>query len=104
MVERRGKPAIAVNRGGPAESIIDGVTGLLADPDAAAFADCMERLASAPDFTERLGIAGNKDCRRFSWDPFTARIDAELERMTGSEKGINAQVSSDTAMSRAGSQ
>ncbi|MEP6714785.1 MAG: glycosyltransferase [Terriglobia bacterium] len=76
-----GKPVIAVDRGGPKESVVHGVTGLLAPPEPAQFAEYMELLAGDAALTERMGRAGNAHCRRFSWDRFTDRIDDELENI-----------------------
>ncbi len=39
-----GRPVIACNSGGPTESIIDGKTGYLCDPEPAAFAAAMAKL------------------------------------------------------------
>ena len=40
------KPVIAVNSGGPTESIVAGETGLLCNPDAVSFADALIQLLS----------------------------------------------------------
>ena len=50
-----GKPVIAVNRGGPSETILDGETGYLVDPTPERFARAMERLADNPDLVCLLG-------------------------------------------------
>ena len=43
-----GKPVIACNSGGPRESIVQGVTGLLCEPQPAAFAAAMRILLARP--------------------------------------------------------
>src|SRR5207249_3911779 len=48
-----GKPVLAVNRGGPTESIADGKTGLLLDPTPRAFAEQMAYLAGHPEGSHR---------------------------------------------------
>jgi len=55
-----GTPVIAVDRWGPAESVQDGMTGLLVPPgDAGALAAAMERLATDGGLRLRLGRAGH---------------------------------------------
>ena len=39
-----GRPVVAVNNGGPTESVQDGATGFLRDPTPAAFAGAMKLL------------------------------------------------------------
>ncbi len=39
-----GRPVLAVNSGGPRESVVDGQTGFLREPQPQAFADAMGRL------------------------------------------------------------
>jgi len=74
-----GKPVIAVNRGGPRETIVHDVTGFLEEPEEQAFALRMQQLASDPDLARRMGRAGHFHSQRFSWDAFVARIDWEIE-------------------------
>ena len=44
-------PVVAVNSGGPTESVVDGETGFLVPPDPAAFATALSRILDTP--TER---------------------------------------------------
>ncbi len=74
-----GKPVIAVNRGGPRETIVQGVTGFLEDPEEEAFALRMGQLANDPDLARRMGRAGHLHSQRFSWGAFIARIDREID-------------------------
>gem|GEM_PF-347198 len=76
-----GKPVIAVNCGGPAESMEDGIQGLLVEPEPAAFAGRMAWLASRPQEAARLGGAGVERARIYSWDAFTRRIDEVIDRL-----------------------
>ena len=74
-----GKPVLAVNRGGPVESVVHEETGYLLEPVAAAFAGAMRRLAADPALGERLGRAGAARARRFSWEAFVTRLDDYLD-------------------------
>jgi len=73
------RPVLAVNRGGPTESVLDGETGYLLDPTPDAFAAAMERLAAAPALVQRLGRQAAAHVRQYSWDAFVRRLDEYLE-------------------------
>jgi len=81
-----GKPVICVNRGGPCESVQDGVNGFLEPPDAERFAERMRELADNPERAAAIGRAGHNSVQRFNWDSFTARIDEEIDRCPTSFK------------------
>lgn len=54
-----GKPVVSTNQGGPAETVLDGVTGFLVPPrDPAALAENVVRLLRDPVLRARLGQAG----------------------------------------------
>ncbi len=56
-----GKPAIGCRAGGMAEVIVDGVTGLLAEPgDSQSLAEALDRLISSAELRKSLGEAGRK--------------------------------------------
>lgn len=75
------KPVIAVNSGGPTETIVPEVTGFLCEPNSQAFADAMSQLMINPDLCERLGEAGRKRFdTKFSFDAFTEQLDGILRR------------------------
>lgn len=76
-----GKPVIATDRGGPRESVQDGIQGYLAPPDVKAFADRMADLASAPERCRRMGQAGRERAKLFTWDRLTQTIDDKLEEL-----------------------
>jgi glycosyltransferase involved in cell wall biosynthesis len=78
-----GKPVIAVNRGGPRETVVHEETGLLVEPDAAEMAGAMSRLVDDPPLATRLGAGNYERSARFTWDAFVERIDARLDRMGG---------------------
>lgn len=50
------RPVLACNSGGPKESVLDGSTGFLREPEPGAFADAMARLLV------RRGGAGRGEC------------------------------------------
>jgi glycosyltransferase involved in cell wall biosynthesis len=78
----KGKPPIAVNRGGPTEIIAHEQTGLLAEPDPSSFAQAMTRLASDPALADRFGRAGVERSKRYTWDQFVEQIDTAVEQFS----------------------
>jgi glycosyltransferase involved in cell wall biosynthesis len=78
-----GKPVVAVNRGGPTETVRDGVSGYLVEPDPAAFSAAMERLAVDPGEAKRLGRQGVDQSRQFTWDLFVEKIDGYFDGAGG---------------------
>lgn len=76
-----GKPSVAVNRGGPRESIVDGVTGFLTEPDPAGFAAAMLRLDKEEGLAARMGAAGLERVKDFTWEKFIEVFDDEIDRI-----------------------
>lgn len=76
-----GKPVIAVNQGGPSESIIDGETGLLVKPHPRAFADAMARLAGDPELVRSMGEAGVSHVQKYDWSHFVERFDTYISSL-----------------------
>ena len=74
-----GKPVLAVNRGGPTESVVDGETGFLLEPTAVAFAGRMRWLADRPEEVRRLGEAASRRARQYSWTAFVERLDDYID-------------------------
>lgn len=75
------KPVIAVNSGGPTETIVNDVTGFLCEANSEAFARTMSKLIWAPELVEKLGEAGRKRFEtKFSFDAFTEQLDGILTR------------------------
>jgi glycosyltransferase involved in cell wall biosynthesis len=70
------KPTLAVNKGGPTESIVDGKTGLLREPDG--FSEGLEALASNPDLNKALGLAAKQRSFDYDWCNFVDKIDAGM--------------------------
>lgn len=77
-----GKPAVAVNRGGPRKSIVSGVTGFLVEPEPEDFSAAMLRLEREPGLAERMGAAGLERVRLFTWERFIGVFDDEIDRIT----------------------
>jgi glycosyltransferase involved in cell wall biosynthesis len=75
------KPVIAINRGGPCESIADGQTGFLTDPEPPAFASAMETLADHPELVRRMGARARLHVRKFEWTSFCDKLDRSLEEI-----------------------
>jgi glycosyltransferase involved in cell wall biosynthesis len=73
----RGRAVVATNRGGPRESVVPGVTGLLADPlDPAAMAAAVVELWNDPARCQRLGRAGLERFREhFTLERFVERFE-----------------------------
>lgn len=86
-----GKPVVAVNRGGPQESIQHGIQGFLEEPAPSAFSARMAQLASDPALVRRMGRSGHQHSRLFSWERFTQRIDDEIEALTKTEGASQRQ-------------
>jgi phosphatidylinositol alpha-1,6-mannosyltransferase len=72
-------PVIAGREGGMPEAVVDGVTGLLADPyDPASLATAIRALLDAPDYAGRLGAEGRRVAEsRYSWQ----RVARDLRRI-----------------------
>lgn len=75
------KPVIAVARGGPQESVVDGETGFLLAPDGDdQWANAIKRLALNPVLVKRMGVQAHAHVRRFSSEEFARTIDDALEQ------------------------
>src|SRR5260370_16405366 len=75
-----GKPVVATDRGGPRESVIDGVTGFLRADHPHAFAAAMRDLVSMPpDHWEGFSARARERSYAFPWQRFVERIDEHVE-------------------------
>ncbi|MBX7185733.1 MAG: glycosyltransferase [Vicinamibacteria bacterium] len=78
------RPVIAVNEGGPAETVVDGVTGFLRAPEVAAFAGALSLCVADPDLSRRLGLAGrDRAASRFSLEGFGRELEQVCLRVSG---------------------
>ena len=73
-----GTPAVATDISGHRSSVVDGVTGLLAAPDA--LAPALVRVLTDHDLRERLGAAANRRVRTMTWDATAAGVAGVLRR------------------------
>lgn len=76
-----GKPVLAVDQGGPRESVLHNETGLLLAADVDSFADGIARLAENPDLARRFGKAGRTRALRYDSRRFVSRIDEYVEEL-----------------------
>jgi glycosyltransferase involved in cell wall biosynthesis len=77
------KPVVAVNRGGPGETIVSGESGLLVGPEPKKFAAAMEMLADNPELVRRMGERAYLRAQEFDWTHFCARLDDALAQLLG---------------------
>ncbi len=82
----RGKPSIAINRGGPKELIINEKTGLLVEPDPDAYAEAMRRIINAPEDAVEMGLSAQDHVKRYTWKNFVTVFDAELDKVLAQQK------------------
>jgi len=75
------KPVIAVNRGGPRETIVHGETGFLVEPSKQAFSSALETLADNPALVKNIGAAGRQHAKRFDWATFTGPLDDFIDKV-----------------------
>jgi alpha-1,3/alpha-1,6-mannosyltransferase len=79
-----GKPVIAVNRGGPTETVVDGETGFLREPTPSAFAEAAGQLLLNPEQSRTMGEAGQRRVERdFSRRRFGDAIERILCELAG---------------------
>uniref|UniRef100_A0A8D0G7R9 Alpha-1,3/1,6-mannosyltransferase ALG2 n=1 Tax=Sphenodon punctatus TaxID=8508 RepID=A0A8D0G7R9_SPHPU len=76
-------PVIAVNSGGPLESIVNSETGFLCDPLPTRFSEAMEQFVKDPDLKNTMGAAGKaRFLKRFSSDAFGEQLYQYICRLT----------------------
>lgn len=76
-------PVIAVNSGGPLESVADGETGFLCEPTAEAFSQAMERLVREPQLRRDMGQAGRRRVQdKFSLQAFSDQLYGYIVRLS----------------------
>ena len=80
-----GAPVIAVDAGGPRETVLHGETGWLVPPTPEAFADAMIRVASEGEPIPGVRLAARARAERFTWDRFVQRLDDVMEAVASQE-------------------
>ena len=80
-------PVIAVNSGGPLETIEDGVTGFLVDQTEEAFADAMMRIMGDRNLAPKMGNAGRRRVlKKFSFETFSDQINDTIDDLYALKK------------------
>jgi alpha-1,3/alpha-1,6-mannosyltransferase len=78
-----GRPVVAVNSGGPLETIRHEETGLLCEPTPQAFAEALARLLMNREEAKRMGQAGRRHVvQHFSRAVFGSRLETILREVT----------------------
>lgn len=81
-----GKPVVAVNSGGPTETIVDGHNGYLRSAEPKEFADAVKQLLDSDERTKLFGKQGRKRFDDiFSFAAFKSKINGVLENVCKSE-------------------
>ncbi|KAL7840497.1 hypothetical protein AOLI_G00258200 [Acnodon oligacanthus] len=76
-------PVIAVNSGGPLESVAHEETGFLCDPTPESFSEAMGRFLTDPGLQQRMGQAGrDRVIDRFSLQAFTDQLHRHILSLT----------------------
>ena len=77
-----GRPVVAVNSGGPVETLVHEETGLLCEPTPQAFAEAFARLLMNGDEAKRMGQAGRRRVtQHFSRTAFGNRLETILHEV-----------------------
>jgi glycosyltransferase involved in cell wall biosynthesis len=79
-----GAPVIAVDAGGPRETVVRGETGWLVAPTAEAFADAMGA-AMRNERPDQIRRAARARASAYTWDRFVDRVDAVMEQVASQE-------------------
>jgi len=77
-----GKPVMAVNAGGPRESVLDGRTGWLLPPDPDIWAAKLREIAARPGVLRLMGEKAREHSARYDWSNFVGGIDDAFEAWT----------------------
>lgn len=83
-----GKPTIAVNRGGPKESQLHGITGYLLRPNAAEFSKKMALLAQNKTLTNNMGHQAYINSKKYNWSSFVKKLDTVLDTVINAQKTL----------------
>ncbi len=87
-----GAPVVGVNEGGVRETIVDGVTGVLAPRNAAEFGQRILEMLRDEDRAERMAAAARKHVvSRFNWEGHMVRLEAMLLEVAQMRKGAPAR-------------
>jgi glycosyltransferase involved in cell wall biosynthesis len=82
---------VGVNEGGVRETIVDGVTGVLAPRNAAEFGQRIMELMRDPRRAERMAVAARKHViSRFNWEGHMEQLETLLQDVAKSRKPVPA--------------
>ncbi|KAM9984811.1 hypothetical protein ACTFIY_009258 [Dictyostelium cf. discoideum] len=77
-----GKPVIAVNNGGPLETVVDGKTGYLCNPTVKDFANAFNKIINDPTNSKKMGINGKQRVNdKFSFKPFAQNLNTIVKKL-----------------------
>ena len=76
-----GTPVLAVDNGGPRETVVDGVTGWLLPPTPEAFAARMRDVLADPSAVAAMRPDARRRAEAFGWQRLTDRVDAVMEQL-----------------------
>jgi alpha-1,3/alpha-1,6-mannosyltransferase len=83
-----GRPVVAVNHGGPLETVVVGKTGLLCEASPDAFASAIARFVNEPELARRMGAEGRAHVdERFSRERFGDQLDAIVRQLAANRPG-----------------
>lgn len=75
-----GKPVVATKEGGYLETVIDGYTGILVDPDPVAIREAINIIDGDPS---RYAVAAQLQAARFDYKLFKEQLSTYVQRLTG---------------------
>jgi alpha-1,3/alpha-1,6-mannosyltransferase len=76
------RPVVAVNTGGPLETVLHEETGYLCEPNEEAFSDAMRNVITEWDVVDTFGKRGREHVmRNFSFDAFSENLDKIVCRL-----------------------
>lgn len=77
-----GTPVLAVDNGGPRETVVDGITGWLLPPDPEPFAERMRAVLAGPAAVDDMRGAARARSEQFGWERLTRRVDDVMESLS----------------------
>jgi glycosyltransferase involved in cell wall biosynthesis len=81
-----GTPVVAIREGGFRETVVDGVNGLLIEPDADSLAAGIAKLADDPVLVEKMGARGREDvAERWTWRRTGDQVEQVLQAAAASK-------------------
>jgi glycosyltransferase involved in cell wall biosynthesis len=99
-----GTPVVAVREAGPAETVVDGVTGFLRERDPAQLAEAVMRILDDEALRDQMGLAAREHCvRNWTWDRAVDQLQGLLmeaaDTKSASRDGARSQRNDGPALS-----